>query len=444
METYFPPLLITYLEALCQALSKPNRVYFQSFIWALLLVEGRKCVTKVVEVCFFIDRSLSSFERFLSEYHWDLSEVGASLVQLLLKELGDKFKIYGAYLVALDTLLVAKASKKMTGVQKWKDHSSNPDRDGYQIAHNWAVIGLISRFCERYICWPILCRLISGKRNPFEYVAANEGIRPANIWDTATALIFHMASFLGGIPTCGGPPIRVVLDAFFSKAPFLSPMIKTGIGVVSRLRNDAVGWEDPVYSGRGRPPKHGRKWKLSELLTECIPKLIDVQTYGKKGTCFCVARDLWIRDVCKKVRIVAIKGIRTPILLISTDLSLSAREIIEIYSSRFSIEIAFRDLKQHFGFGDYQTTSTQGFFRFVHLCCVSFCLWRLMMIQENISRWLMETSTKVVNESTLSFAHARRCLRCFVLSKILFRKFAPEANFEKFEEEIEHLSRIAA
>jgi len=80
MDTYFPPLLIAYLKDLCQALSKPNRVYFQSFIWALLLIEGRKCVTRIAEACFFIDRSLSSFERFLSEYHWDLNEVIASLV----------------------------------------------------------------------------------------------------------------------------------------------------------------------------------------------------------------------------------------------------------------------------------------------------------------------------------------------------------------------------
>lgn len=65
------------------------------------------------------------------------------------------------------------------------------------------------------------------------------------------------------------------------------------------------------------------------------------------------------------------------------------------------------------------------------------------MIQENISRWLMETSTKLVNESTLSFARARRSLRCFVLSKILFRKFIPETDFEKFEEG-GHLSRVAA
>ena len=153
---------------------------------------------------------------------------------------------------------------------------------------------------------------------------------------------------------------------------------------------------------------------------------------------------LWIRGVCEKVRIVVIKGTRSPIIFISTDLCLSAKEIIEIYSARFSIEIAFRDLKQHFGFGDYQTTSRQGFCRFVHLCCVSFSLWRLATVQEDISSWFREISTKVVNESTLSFTHTRRALRCFVLSKVLFRKFASQADFGKFEDELEQVSRIAA
>jgi len=253
-----------------------------------------------------------------------------------------------------------------------------------------------------------------------------------------------MTSLFGGMPIEGGPAIRVVLDAYFSKAPFLNPMIKKGIGAISRLRNDAIGWDDPVYSGRGRPPKHGKKWKLANLLSEFVPKPVEVRTYGKISTALCVVRDLWIRDVCRKVRVVVIKGVKNPILLVSTDLSLSAKAIIEIYSSRFSIEIAFRDLKQHFGFGDYQTTSTIGIFRFVHLCCTSFCLWRLMIMPENISSWFMKTSTRVINESTLSFARARRALRCFVLSKILFCKFASEADFEKTETEVESLLQIAA
>lgn len=93
-------------------------------------------------------------------------------------------------------------------------------------------------------------------------------------------MILQSASLLGGIPIQDGPAIRAVLDAYFSKAPFLNPMIKRGIGIISRLRSDAVGWEDPVYSGRGRPPKHGKKWELSKLLTECVPKPIEVPRYS--------------------------------------------------------------------------------------------------------------------------------------------------------------------
>jgi len=69
------------------------------------LVEERKCVTRITETCFFIDKSLGSFERFLSEYHWNFDEVIASLIQLLLNELSDKLKIYGGYLLAVDTIL---------------------------------------------------------------------------------------------------------------------------------------------------------------------------------------------------------------------------------------------------------------------------------------------------------------------------------------------------
>ncbi|GAF87374.1 unnamed protein product, partial [marine sediment metagenome] len=101
--------------------------------------------------------------------------------------------------------------------------------------------------------------------------------------DTAIAFILQSASLLGGIPIEGGPATKVVLDAYFSKSPFLNPMIKKGIGIISRLRNDAVGFEDPVYSGKGHPPKHGKKWKLANLLSECVPKPVEVQAYGKAG-----------------------------------------------------------------------------------------------------------------------------------------------------------------
>ncbi len=87
METFFPPLLLAYLGPFHQVFSEPNWSYFQGFIWALLLIKGRKCVTKIAEACFFIDRPLSSFERFVAENKWDLTQVQTCLVKQLLKTL---------------------------------------------------------------------------------------------------------------------------------------------------------------------------------------------------------------------------------------------------------------------------------------------------------------------------------------------------------------------
>jgi len=66
METFFPEQLIAYFLLFSQVFSRPNFAYFQSFVWALLLVEGRKCTSRIRRACFFMDRTLGSFECFLA------------------------------------------------------------------------------------------------------------------------------------------------------------------------------------------------------------------------------------------------------------------------------------------------------------------------------------------------------------------------------------------
>jgi hypothetical protein len=84
------------------------------------------------------------------------------------------------------------------------------------------------------------------------------------------------------------------------------------------------------------------------------------------------------------VKVVVIEGLKEPIILFSTDLSLSMAQIIEIYGARFVIELAIRDLKGYFGLADYQCYLTTAIHRFVHLACVAFCLYRLIQLKEDI------------------------------------------------------------
>ena len=438
MDSLFPTILLTHLELFRQHFSSSSYVYFKSYVWAMLILESRKTVTNITNVCFFLDKHIASVERFLSDNKWDMNQVTKTLIHILLKSLKDKLYIYGALLLSIDTTFNAKASKKMIGVQKWKDHSGNPDRGEYIIGHQWAIAGFISRFTDRFLCWPVITRLISGKKNPSVYVSTPEGLRPETFWDAVIAVVRQTKDFLDGMA------FRVVVDAFFANTAFINPLLTLGVHVITRWRKDGVGWDDPEpYSGRGRPRKYGTEYKLGDLLKTFTPQLITVYTYGKLVQVAAVTRDMWLRDIPQKVRVVVLEGIHNPIILISTDLTLSAEEIIEIYSSRFSIELAIRDLKQHFGFGDYQCTTTLSIFRFVRLSCISFCLWRLMLLPENVSNWLSDTKSETISESELSFARARRGLKRFAIRHILFSNSASVAELGKVQNENEPIFRIA-
>jgi hypothetical protein len=59
-------------------------------------------------------------------------------------------------------------------------------------------------------------------------------------------------------------------------------------------------------------------------------------------------------------------------------------EVVELYSGRFAIELAFRDLKNHFGLGHYQARSVEAATRHVTLCLVAYTWSQLQLLTQ---RW---------------------------------------------------------
>ena len=59
-------------------------VYFRGFVLAMMLLEqARKCVTNIGQVCFFVERHISSWERFLSQYQWEFLAIQQRVVGLV-------------------------------------------------------------------------------------------------------------------------------------------------------------------------------------------------------------------------------------------------------------------------------------------------------------------------------------------------------------------------
>jgi hypothetical protein len=443
MDIYFPTTILLLLEGFRQHFPARHFGYFRGYIWALaILGTTRKCMTDIARTGVFVERHLASWERFLAEYHWDMRGVNQHLVHLLLRELGSQVHLFGALLAAVDTTLIPKGRGKMPGVQKWHDHSGNPARGESLVGHHWALIGMVSAWGARYLCWPLRARLLPGQLNPLGFVAGSDGVQRLDFWLVVVALVRELQQWVGD------RPLRVVADAYFSKASFLNPLVAAGITVISRLRKDAVGWDDPgSIVGkrlRGRPRKKGRVWKLARLLgAEPVTELALV-IYGKEEHVRVVWRDVWLRDITPKVRVVAIATKGEPILLVSTDMTLSPAVIIQLYAARFPLELTLRDLKQYMGVGDYQCQSLLAIHRFVHLALTAFCLWRLTLLQDQKTPWLtMAHSAAAGDRTPLSFHRLHHALRHRVLQRI-FAAFAAGADCQKTGASYEQIFRIAA
>ncbi|SDJ91897.1 hypothetical protein [Natronincola ferrireducens] len=101
-----------------ELLSIPNYKYFVTFIWCLLVTEGRKTTRNIYRYCFFYKKNLASWERFLSKNQWDLMAVMKQLFLKLLELFEGQFLVHGKLLVAFDTSLVAKNSEKNSWYSK--------------------------------------------------------------------------------------------------------------------------------------------------------------------------------------------------------------------------------------------------------------------------------------------------------------------------------------
>ncbi|MBF0240024.1 MAG: transposase [SAR324 cluster bacterium] len=236
----FPALILLYLDQLSPCFSRYSVVLFEGYVWSSLITNGRKCMSRLASACWFVDRHLSSWERFLADHHWSITELTRRWFSLLVSRLLKLGVPLAELIFVLDTTLVAKVEGSMLGVQRWSAHPGENEAEKKIIGHHWAILGLAVRLKNRYVCFGLLSRLISGHLNPSQWIVDAQGhCRPANFWDAVHPLIWQTLSM-----TQQG--ITLVCDAYFAKSGFLNPIVLHNqqsshrVNVITRMRWDAV------------------------------------------------------------------------------------------------------------------------------------------------------------------------------------------------------------
>ena len=169
-----------------------------------------------------------------------------------------------------------------------------------------------------------------------------------------------MATMAADIVVVMGKRCLLLLDAYFAVGPVFK-ILKTVVDadgqrlvhVVTRAKSNAVAYGDPPpeTGGRGRPRTYGPKLKLMTLFETRTAAFeqTTIELYGCCKTVSFLCLDLIWKPVGEKIRFVLVMDGAERFILMCSDLTLSAPDIVRAYSLRFKIEVRFKVLKHLMG-----------------------------------------------------------------------------------------------
>lgn len=343
--------LLDLLEVLRPPLTRPGFTNLLVVFVGWVLTAGPHAVTcALVATGVAGRRHHEAFHRFFSRGTWQPDQLGYGLLLVLMRLVPE-----GAPLrLIVDDTICAKKGPAVFGLGTHVDPVRSTRRHRvFCFGHCWVVLAVLVDvpFSRRPWALPILLRLYRTKK---------ECKRHRSVYRKKTELAREMVEvMLRWLPDrpvelaadsayCNRTVLRglarrvVVFGAMCAKAQLtaLPPRARKGMPGRRRLRGPALQNPQALALDQDVPWHRTTAW-----------------LYGRKQTVFyktlCAQ---WYR-VCGSplVRIVVVRvetghiGFR---VFFSTDPTVSVRTLLESYAGRWSIEITFKNLKQHLGFAD--------------------------------------------------------------------------------------------
>jgi len=242
-----------------------------------------------------------------------------------------------------DGLKQSKEGRFMPGVKKLHQESENSAKGEYIFGHMFGGVGVIIGNARR----KLYCAIVS--------LRLHDGLKAINGWwsDDTYIEVSHVVKIIkdaGRASKIFGPSL-LLLDRLFLTVPMLKALAEEPlIKVVTKAKLNAKAFYHPKpKTTRGAPAKKGEKVKVASLFESMASSFVTASAvmYGKQEEVRYYSVELlwgdqWYQNL--KFVLVWLNGVKT--ILVSTDLTLTPVEIIELYCHRFKIECAFRELKQ--------------------------------------------------------------------------------------------------
>jgi hypothetical protein len=351
-------------------LLKPAFNRTTTFLWFASILAGfivRGDLMGVTSVVRALGLQKGYYERLLAFFHSQavsLDTLTHLWTWLVLKHFPGICRFGGRIVLVADGLKYPKSGQKMPAVKKLYQSSQDNTKPRFILGHSFQVVGLLCQIKKTLFCVPLIARIHEG------LVFTNRD--PKTLLDKLVLMINSLSlqklSYY----------FTLVVDNYFASGKVIKPLLAQGNHLVTRVRSNAVAYSPPKPNPTrkaGRPRRYGTKRKLGKLW---IPKAMSTMAspvYGEADVTLSYrCLDLLWRPAGTLVRFVWVDHpLRGRLILMCTDLNLSAQQIIQLYGYRFKIEVSFKQAiytlgtyRYHFWMADMHSAKRRGANQYLH------------------------------------------------------------------------------
>jgi hypothetical protein len=346
----FATILVAFAPVFVQARTWQRA---QMLVLGALLVPGQRTVCSILRIIGLRrERHFVTWHRVLNRAVWDSRLAARLLVDLLLKTFVPK----GPVLLGVDDSIERRRGKRISAKGIYRD----PVRSSRSFfvktsGLRWLSLMLLSPvpWAGRVWALPFLTVLAPSERSCQE-----RGLRHKTLTDWARQVALQARRWLPG------REIVLLGDSSFAVLDLLVALIRQGIIGVTRLRLDAALYEPapPRQPGaKGRPRKKGKRLpSLAQVLSDASTGWQPVTLsnwYGTPQRCleFCSQTAVWFHSgqMPLPIRWVLLRdpqGQFEPQALLCTDPTKDPLCVIGWFVQRWSVEVTFREGRDHLGF----------------------------------------------------------------------------------------------
>jgi hypothetical protein len=347
-----PPLWQDLVAAMASFLHQRHAWRLSVVLVGALFATGRRTVTSWLRAA-GIGPGFSAYYYFLASLGRHTALPSSQLLQQSVLRLACD----GPLLFALDDSPTQRYGRHVQGAGLHHNPTPGPTDQHFLYGHVWVTLSrVVTHPLWGTIGLPIRALLYVRKKD-----VPRLPRRQGWTFRTKLELAAELLTWAAEQVHFAGRSVRAVVDGFYAKRPFLQAAVAAGVSVISRLRRDAGPRTLPEPAPRsqrqrGRPPLYGAE-RIS-LTKRAGPKrgwqVVQARQYGGERFKRIKTFEATWRPAGGRIRVVLIREEHAWLALFSTDVTLTAEEILSAAADRFSIEQDFHELKEVEGLGQQQ------------------------------------------------------------------------------------------